>query len=116
VFVHGRRACGGGERLVTVSFDATTFLAGDPMPLWISVYSPGWPLCRGEWLYARSGLGFPCPPGQTLQLFFGQPDQFDDSHFTIHYEAGKYAGVIGGRLNRDDTVTLVAGSSSDQTK
>jgi hypothetical protein len=112
LFIHGRRACGGTERLVAINLDAATFLAGDPAPLWITVYSLGLPLCRGEWHYTRAGLGFPCPPGRTLRLFFGQPDPADDSHFTIRYDAGTRKGIIDGRLNRDDSVTLTARETS----
>lgn len=113
LFVHGRSAAGrGARRLVGVTFDATTFTAGDTTPLTIYIYSsPG--LLPGNWCrkVARHSLGFPCSPSEPLRLFYGQPDPTDASHFTIRYSAGQRQGVIHGRLQRDDSVTLTAEES-----
>jgi hypothetical protein len=109
LFVHGRSARGGPERLVVMSFDASTFLAGNPKPISIGAYSAPQTLLRGcsGW-GMTSSLGFPCAPSEPLQLFAGQPDALDSSHFTIRYVAGKRHGVIDGWLRRDDSVALSA--------
>ena len=97
LFVHGRCVRGGPERLVGVTFDASTFLAGNPTPLWVWVYSSPRPMlqgcsCRGD----VRGLGFSCSASEPLRFFAGQPDPLDSSHFTVRYAVGKRHGVIDG--------------------
>lgn len=45
-------------------------------------------------------------PKNMLRIFAGQPDVADPSHFTISYDIDGKPGVIDGRLNNDDTLTL----------
>jgi hypothetical protein len=109
LFIHGRSAPGHPERLVGVTFNASTFLAGDPTPIGVGVYSPPRPMLRGYISRGmRFGVGFACAPSESLRLFAGQPDPVDSSHFTIRYVAGKRHGVIDAWLRRDDSVVLSA--------
>ena len=108
LFLHEHRAVGGKRpRLLAATFDATTFIAGDPQPVVWKVYSPGmlfWPALHGT----QTGLGFSCAPSEPLRLHFGQPDPADESHFTIQYDAGDRRGVLDGWLQPDDTIKLAA--------
>jgi hypothetical protein len=109
LFIHGRSTPGGPERLVGVMFDATMFLAGDPNPLSIRVYSSPRPMLQGCGGHGNvGGLGLPSASSEPLRLFAGQPDPVDSSHFTIRYSAGKRHGVIDAWLRRDDSVALSA--------
>lgn len=109
LFIHGRSAPGCPERLVGVTFDASTFLAGDPTPIRVVVDSPPRSMLRGFIGQGmRVGLGFPCAATEPLRLFAGQADRLDSSHFTIRYSAGKRHGVIDGWVRSDDSVTLWA--------
>ena len=45
-------------------------------------------------------------PKEILRVFAGQPDSNDRSHFTINYDLDGKPGIIDGRLNNDDTLTL----------
>jgi hypothetical protein len=44
----------------------------------------------------------------SFQIFFGQPDQKDPSHFTIAYQIDNQPGVIDGWLDDDEHIRLEA--------
>jgi hypothetical protein len=44
--------------------------------------------------------------GDYVRFYPGQPDPADAAHFTICYQFNDKLGVIDGRLNADDTITL----------
>lgn len=41
-----------------------------------------------------------------MRIYAGQPDPDNAAHFTIKYEIDNVPGMIDGRLEADDTVTL----------
>ena len=109
LFIHGRRAKGGVERLVVVEFDATGYVTGKKYPLLITTYARGGLLQQGKWSRSMKALGLACAAGELLQLSEGNADPSDESHFTIPYSIGKRSGVIDGWLTQDgNDVKLVA--------
>jgi hypothetical protein len=50
--------------------------------------------------------------GDYVRFYAGQPDPADPAHFTIRYQFNNKPGVIDGRLNEDDTITLVKKESA----
>jgi len=105
IFLHARDG-GAGERLVYLHFDATTFGAGDPLPLTIEVWKSRILTGPKPLTDSKAALPFYCPPTDHLALNFGQPDPLDPSHFTIPFTAGARHGTIHGYLQPDDTVHL----------
>jgi hypothetical protein len=105
LFVHGRNAPSGPQRLVLVQMGR---LAGDPFsrislspvnlqPLGSSGTTPG--------TYIR-GLEMCLKPTDIVRLYCGQPDPNDASHFTIDYDLNGTRGTIDGKLTSGGTITL----------
>ena len=121
IFVHGRRAGGGPERLVIVRWSrdkAALGAAGGPFaggardhPVFLArVVRPAtW--ARGEAELSAQVLpvrGLSGVPFGGLTLYAGQPDPIDRSHFTIDYDVPEGVGTIDGYLMPDDSVKLEA--------
>lgn len=108
LFVHARRSGNGEERLVVVGFSPTAFMYGARTPFMTQVISkPDWLRSAETKFGLRTwSFEFVVPTDQPLKLYAGQPDSFDESHFTIAYETPTGSGTIDGWLSPDDTVTL----------
>jgi hypothetical protein len=55
---------------------------------------------------SKPSIYIPLAPQEIMRIYAGQPDPHDLAHFTIKYEIDNVPGVIDGRLEADDTVTL----------
>jgi len=112
VFLGGRRAAGGAERLVVVKIDALRSYRAPGMTdlgdldhlLDASVMRPATlasapSVTRSAWEPAA-----PAPAWGTLTLLAGKSDPGDESHFTIDYLTPAGRGTIDGWLQADDTV------------
>lgn len=114
IFVHGRRALGGPERLVVVHVAAgrdvhtpsdVFFIPGTPL-LEAVVFSPA-TVGADPTLLNTSGLIFDAlrqVPTGRLAFYGGQPDPADRSHFIIDVRTPAGRGMIDGWLRPDDTV------------
>jgi hypothetical protein len=114
VFLHERISRAGHVRLVAIdlnvqpgslltstgdiediSFSGTVIKPG-------SGFSPDQPLCQGQtimWI---------CPADpKPMRFYSGKPDASAPSRFSFDYERAGMRGTIDGRLNDDDTLTLV---------
>ena len=108
LFLHERHSSNGGKRLVAITFDVTTFTAGDTEPITSLVYSAGSAFRKCPSHSQRAPLGFACPPSDPLILYFGAADPHDPSHLTIPFRVGRRSGAIHGWLQPDETVKLSA--------
>jgi hypothetical protein len=103
VFLHARKSKSGNQRLIVIW---SPMLFEQDFNLHAAVIlAPNAPF---DQLVGKEGMNFDStiPHNSTLRVFAGQPDPFDDSHFTIGYEADHHAGTIDGWLEDDDTVKL----------
>ena len=114
VFLHGRRASGGAERLVVVKTDVmrTYRVHGNKDVLGMdhllnaSVMRPATLTSSPSVTRTFWNPAAPAPAWGELTLFAGQPDPNDASHFTIDYLTPSGRGTIDGWLQADDTVKL----------
>ena len=106
IFLGGRRAPGGPERLTVVMFDGPAFAWADAPPITVCVYRTSG--LRGSWLRRTQRLvDLPLHRRpEPLRVYAGQPDPHDPSHFTIPIAFGARAQTIDGWLRADDRVTL----------
>ena len=120
LFLHGRRARGGPERLVIVYGELDSGRPPRSERVWQPEEQLFWLLCRahvmslascsesfpGDSEGAVSSKDWSIAVAKRVRLFNGQPDPADPSRFTIIYEVDGQRGSIEGRLNSDDTVRL----------
>ena len=105
LFIHGRTAVGGEERLVVVEFDPAAFVATNPSPFIINVFGPPVRLHPMNHTEKWGGVPpLPCPPGTPLRVYSGRADESDPSRFTIRFDAGDRPYRLEGRLGPDDIV------------
>ena len=116
VFLHRRRSPAGRQRVVAVRClplyltSASVLQAFQPV-----VVEPAklWPLSSRPLLREGEFHGG-YPVDAAVQVFGGQPDPADPSHFTIAYTVNGQPGVIDAHLRDDDTVRLqVRAGSAD---
>ena len=118
IFIHGRRAAGGPERLVIVSAadqlirrvaDSAAPPAGRPV-LHARVVRPAtWAAGEAELSSRAVSVGpLSAVPYGGLRFYAGQPDPMDLSHFTIDYDTPDGVGTLDGYLMPDDSVTIEA--------
>jgi hypothetical protein len=106
-FTHGRKAGGGSRRLVAVGFDPRlgegNTSAGFEVVVFKKVMSGGRPeeIWRGSFPLTAPGRRF-----GSMQIYAGQIDSADDSHFTLEYDIDGVGGVVDGWLRADDHVKL----------
>jgi len=111
VFLHEMRKADGTRRLVGVdiigygqspSGDSLSFLPQ------YRVYTPASAWLAPRQIAAASGRAplLPTNGGDALQLFAGQFDPQDPSHFTVNYAIDGKPGIIDGWLKDDDTIVL----------
>jgi len=114
VFLHGRQSAAGHVRLVAVnyfagsgSFESLIFQlapwGGHPTRVYPSSVEH-----RGDaHILDKSLADFTASPQSDLtRIYEGQPDEADQSHFTIEYKIGEKAGLIDGWLGDDEVVVL----------
>jgi hypothetical protein len=105
LFLHGRKAPSGPQRLVIVQMGR---LPNDPynriflsltnhQPLWTSGTIPATP---------SGGLEMCLKSTDVVRLYHGQPDPNDGSAFTIDYDLNGTRGTIDGKLTSSGTITL----------
>jgi hypothetical protein len=121
LFLHGRRAKGGPERLVIVygKLDSgrpdSTDRKWEPDELayqlrWEAVVMvpASWSKSFGgtEELAGLASNLWNIAVAKRVRLFNGQPDPADPSRFTIVYEVDAQRGTIEGRLDNDDNIKM----------
>lgn len=119
VFIHARRACAGSEqRLVVVEVHYLSLMCFGPQAMFKATALDPASLFSGATETNPAGnkylheLDHFYEPGERLQLFAGQPDPDDASHFTIQYtrrpRRADYdlVGTIDGWLKPDGRVIL----------
>jgi hypothetical protein len=114
LFLHGRRSSGRPIRLVCVEIhhnrwrpDMYRESRARHWTFRTRVLRPASFFSAGEILSEQvdSIPNWP-DPAFGLQIFGGQPDPQDDSHFTIALAPGSFSGTLDGWLMPDDTVKL----------
>jgi hypothetical protein len=106
VYLHRRQSDPGSTRLVAIERYASlggAYGLSDLRAQVVDITSlrqPGFAI-RAACTYA---VQFPF--NSSYQIFFGQSDSLDDSHFTIAYAVGDGAGTIDGWLRSDDSIEL----------
>ena len=118
IFIHGRRAAGGPQRLVIVStadqLSRRTADSATPPPdlpvLRARVVRPAtWAAGEAELSSRAVGVGpLSAVPYGGLRFYAGQPDPIDLSHFTIDYDTPDGVGTLDGYLMPDDSVKIEA--------
>ena len=111
VFLHGRTAPGGQERLVVVKVDLTRSYLRNPKMVLGTVHLFNASVMRPATLTQNPFVvrtnwqpPAPVPKWGELTLLAGQPDPADAAHFTIDYQTPAGKGTIDGWLQPDDTV------------
>jgi hypothetical protein len=104
IFLHERISPAGHRRLVRVESIMSNALSL-PYGLTADLYQPA-TVWRDAKLLGRPQLLNYSGRFVSAELFFGQPDPADASHFTIDFEVEGRKGVIDGWLRDDDTVQL----------
>ena len=111
VFLHGRTAPGGQERLVVVKVDLTRSYLRNPKIVLGTVHLFNASVMRPATLGSSPFVTrtnwqppAPVPKWGDLTLLAGQPDWADASHFTIPYQTPAGNGTIDGWLQPDDTL------------
>jgi hypothetical protein len=116
LFLHERVSPGGKRRLVGVSLSTfpspwATTSATEQFAFRLAVSTPATMITPSSTPPAASSMwqrmGHWPPPDVPVRFELGQPHPSDRSRFTIGYAIGGHPGTIEGRLNDDDTLTLV---------
>jgi hypothetical protein len=105
LFVHGRNAPSGPQRLVIVQmgtlpndpFNRITLAPVNHQPLGTRGTTPSSPIGQLEICLKWE---------DSIRLYEGQPDASDATHFTIDYDLNGVRGTIDGKLTASGAITL----------
>ena len=128
VFLHERTSPGGNRRLVVLDLSVGWFKNNTELSLDKGVASVATWNSDPRWVPPVSGDSdssvtdgnavrqsiLSVPYGHSIAILPGRPDPKDRSRFTIGFRAGEQSGVIDGRLEDDDTVTLRVRGAADR--
>lgn len=104
LFLHERSTPIGKRRLVVV--DVVSIKGTRDLQVQSRVFEPPVGIAPARLISAATEtLGLPADPGH-LQIFAGQIDPKNASHFILTYAIGNHHGLIDGWLKNDQTVIL----------
>jgi hypothetical protein len=114
VFLHERISRAGHVRLVAIDLNvqpgSLLTSTGDIEDISFSgtVIKPGRGFSQDEPLCQGQTIMWICPADpKPMRFYSGKPDASDQSRFSFDYERAGVRGTIDGKLNDDDTLTLV---------
>jgi hypothetical protein len=114
-FLHELRKTNGDRRLIGIDIipPRGIHLGDDVIYLEPCVYAPASLLhLPSKVSEGQTSLRQRLSTAKSIQIYAGQPDLGDPSHFTIPFTLDGEAGVIDGYLQNDDSVTLKARRTS----
>jgi hypothetical protein len=109
IYLHARRSESGHERLVAVHLIYDQFRRIDIRTRVCGArdwYSPSEDLWIQDWGTLDPLIGIFLDPRSEIQIYSGQSDPADESHFTFECKFNGHTRTVDGWLRSDDTVSI----------